>query len=51
LKPIGKFYSSPGILTEKMFAFAAFDLKKTKPALEEGEEIEVMDVSFQQALK
>jgi ADP-ribose pyrophosphatase len=51
LKPIAKFYSSPGILTEKMFAFAAFDLTKTKPALEEGEEIEVMEVSFHQALE
>src|SRR5256885_15034428 len=51
LKPIGKFYSSPGILTEKMFAFAAFDLRKTKPALEEGEDIEVLEVSFHQAME
>jgi ADP-ribose pyrophosphatase len=51
LKPIGKFYSSPGILTEKMFAFAAFDLRKSKPKLEEGEDIEVFDVSFHQALE
>ena len=51
LKPIGTFFTSPGILTEKMYAFAAYDLRKQKAALEEGEEIEVeptpMDVAIE----
>jgi ADP-ribose pyrophosphatase len=50
LKAIGSFYASPGILSEKMHAFAAYDLRKTTQALEEGEEIEVFDVSFDEAL-
>src|SRR4029434_5442723 len=50
LKPIGNFYTSPGILSERMYAFAAYDLKKTTPALEDGEEIEVMSVEFEQAI-
>ena|SRR5438045_1166925 len=50
LKPIGNFYSSPGILTERMYAFAASGLKKTAPALEEGEEVEVFTVDFSDAV-
>ena len=50
MKPIGNFYSSPGILTERMYAFAAFGLQKTNPALEEGEEIEVFSVDFADAV-
>src|SRR5258706_698749 len=46
MKPIANFYSSPGILTEKMYAFAAFGLKKSNPVLEEGEEIEVFSVEL-----
>jgi ADP-ribose pyrophosphatase len=51
LKPIGTFFTSPGILSEKMYAFAAYDLQKQKPALEEGEEIEVEPTSFDEALR
>src|SRR5438034_3367180 len=50
IKPIGNFYSSPGILTERMYAFAAFGLQKTSPVLEEGEEIEVFSVEFAEAV-
>ncbi len=50
MKPIANFYSSPGILTEKMYAFAAFGLKKSNPVLEEGEEIEVFSVEFTEAV-
>src|SRR3954464_2513763 len=42
IKPIGTFYSSPGIFTEKMYAFAAYDLEQQQQALEEGEEIELV---------
>ena len=41
LKAIGAFYSSPGILSEKLYAFAAYDLQMTRPALEAGEDIEL----------
>src|SRR5205814_3978261 len=50
MKPIGNFYTSPGILTERMYAFAAFGLKKTNMALEEGEEIEVFSVEFAESI-
>jgi ADP-ribose pyrophosphatase len=50
IKPLGSFYSSPGILTEKMHAFAAYDLKKTHNALEEGEDIEVIETDLEEAL-
>src|SRR5215469_9357516 len=51
LKPIGTFFTSPGILSEKMYAFAAYDLQKQKPALEEGEEIEVEPALFDDAIQ
>ena len=50
MKPIGSFFSSPGILSEKMHAFVAFDLTKTHQALEEGEELEVSSVGFTEAI-
>ena len=50
MKPIVNFYSSPGIMTERMYAFAAFGLKKTSPVLEAGEEIEVFSVDFADAV-
>jgi ADP-ribose pyrophosphatase len=50
LKPIGNFYSSPGILSEKMYAFVAYDLEKKSAALEEGEEIEVQPTPYEDAI-
>src|SRR5438067_12371961 len=50
LVPIGNFFTSPGILSEKMYAFAAYDLEKQKQALETGEEIEVLATPFEQAV-
>lgn len=50
LKPIGNFFSSPGILSEKMYAFAAYDLEKQHQALEEGEEIEVVPTKLSDAI-
>ena len=41
IKPIGGFFTSPGILSERMYAFAAYDLRPGKQALEEGEQIEL----------
>lgn len=50
LKPLGTFFTSPGILSEKMYAFAAYDLRKKTAAPEEGEEIEVFTASWDQAI-
>ena len=51
IKPIGNFYTSPGILSEKMYAFAAYDLEQKKQALEEGEEIELLPASMEEAIE
>lgn len=51
LKPIGTYFTSPGILSEKMYAYAAYDLQKQKTALEEGEEIEVEPTAFDEAIR
>jgi ADP-ribose pyrophosphatase len=51
LQRLFDFYSSPGILTEKMYTFAAYDLEKAGQRLEEDEEIEVMPVLFDEAVR
>ena len=48
--PLGNFYSSPGILSEKLFAFAAYDLEQKSQALEEGEEIETLTTTLAEAV-
>jgi ADP-ribose pyrophosphatase len=44
------FYTSPGILSEKMFVFAAEGLTEGKPAREEGENIENYVVPWSEAM-
>jgi len=51
LKPLGSFFASPGILTEKMYLFAAYDLEHQGQSLDESEEIEVMPVTLEQAIQ
>ena len=51
LKPLGNFYTSPGILSEKMYAYAAYDLEQSNQALEEGEEIELNPVPFDETIR
>lgn len=51
LKPLGSFFASPGILTEKLYAFAAYDLKHEGQALEADEEIEVVPATLEQAVQ
>src|SRR5688572_21465925 len=51
LRPIGNFYTSPGILSEKMYAYVAYDLEQSNQALEEGEEIELNPVPFDEAIR
>lgn len=50
LEPIASFYSSPGIMSEKMHAFVATKLEKKQQALEAGEEIEVVPTRFDEAV-
>jgi ADP-ribose pyrophosphatase len=51
LQPLLNFFTSPGILSEKMYAFAAYDLQHKQTALEEGEDIAVHPVSLDEALQ
>jgi len=46
IEPLMEFYTSPGILTERMYAFVARDLTPVGQALEEGERIvrEIVEV-------
>ncbi|HZN63715.1 MAG TPA: NUDIX hydrolase [Tepidisphaeraceae bacterium] len=51
LKPISYFFTSPGILSERMYAFAAYDLKQAKASPEEGEEIELRPMTLDDAIE
>jgi ADP-ribose pyrophosphatase len=51
LKPLGDFFTAPGILSEKMYVFAAYDLTRAQgTALEEGEEIELAPANLDEAI-
>jgi ADP-ribose pyrophosphatase len=50
LKALPSFYSSPGVLTELMHPFVAYNLEQSKQALEEGEEIELHPVPYTEAI-
>lgn len=51
LQRIIDFYSSPGILSEKMYTFAAYDLLQARQDLQDDEEIEVVPVKFAEAIE
>jgi len=44
-----EFYSSPGVLNERMYGFLATELERTAQALDENEEIEVVPIPQWQA--
>lgn len=50
IEPLLSFYTSPGILGERMYAFAAYHLQRGQSALEEGEDIQVLPVEWDEAL-
>lgn len=50
LRPLLSFYTSPGILSEKMHAFVAEGLQPRKTAHEPGEEIEVVPTPLDDAI-
>jgi ADP-ribose pyrophosphatase len=51
IKPLTSFFTSPGILSEKMHAFVAYDLEKRSQALEEGEDIEIIEKTLDEAME
>ena len=51
LEPFGWFYTSPGILTEKMYAFIATGLTAGRQALDDSEQIEVAVLSAEEILR
>ncbi|HEX8520980.1 MAG TPA: NUDIX hydrolase [Tepidisphaeraceae bacterium] len=51
LKPMLNFYSSPGIMSEKMYAFCAYDLEQSNATPEAGEEIELLSASLDDAIR
>jgi ADP-ribose pyrophosphatase len=51
IKPLTTFYTSPGVLSERMHAFAAFQLQKQRAAPEEAEEIEVVPTLLADAIQ
>ena len=46
LQRLTAFYASPGIISERIYAFAAHDLEPAAVDLDEGEEIEVVPAPF-----
>lgn len=51
IRALVSFYSSPGICTERMFAFVATDLRDGRSAPEPGEDIRVETLTWPQALR
>jgi ADP-ribose pyrophosphatase len=51
LKPLGYFFTSPGILSEKIYAYAAYDLQIAGTNPDEGEEIDVLPTDFDEAIE
>lgn len=51
LQRLASFFPSPGILTEKMHAFLAYDLVFEGQALEPGEEIEVVPAALDDVIE
>lgn len=51
LKPMASFYASPGILTEKLYVFLAYDLQVQQQKLDLGEEIEMVPTLLTEAME
>lgn len=51
LAPIINFYPSPGVLTEKMYAFSAYNLTRTQATPDSGEEIELLPMTYLEAIE
>ncbi len=51
IKPMLNFFSSPGILSEKMYAFVAYDLEQSSAVLDPAEEIEPLSTTISDAIQ
>jgi len=51
LQRICDFYTSPGILSVQVYAFAAFGLERTEAQLEIGEELEPIEIGYEDAFR
>jgi len=51
LQSLGNFFTSPGILSEKIYAYAAYDLEVARTNPDEGEEIDVVPTDFDEAIE
>ena len=51
IEPLHTFFASPGILTERMYLFAASELTAGEQQLEDSEEIERLEVTWSQAIE
>lgn len=51
LKPMASFYASPGVLSEKMYAFLAYDLQKRQQELDFGEDIQLLPTPLNEAIE
>ncbi len=51
LAPLGNFFASPGVLSEKIYAYAAYDLEVAQVDPDEGEEIQVLPTGFADAIE
>ena len=51
LQRLTAFFASPGIISERIYAFAAFDLEPAAVDLDEGEEIEVEPTPFAEVVE
>ena len=48
---MASFFASPGILTERMHVFLAYDLEKREQALDQGEDIQLLPTKLEDALE
>ncbi|HEX4124556.1 MAG TPA: NUDIX hydrolase [Tepidisphaeraceae bacterium] len=51
LEFLSTYFTSPGVLSERMHAFAAYGLTASLKALEQGEEIEVMPTPWNEVIE
>jgi ADP-ribose pyrophosphatase len=51
IKALNNFFTSPGVLSEKIYAFAAYDLEQAHVNPDEGEEIELLPTPFDEAIE
>jgi ADP-ribose pyrophosphatase len=51
LKPMASYYASPGVMTEKMHVFIAYDLEKRQQELDAGEDIQLLPVTIGEAVE